>query len=233
MKSWKKVTPFVILTLVTQGGYLAEAKPKPQVDGTATYSVIHAIPAGFGADVVDVYANNSLIIDNATPGAVKSFKVAKGNVKVKIYANGVTPSDTATPLLSTDDIYLGSGTDFSFVAHLTAEEKAKLSFFKNMVTDAGKKRSWLTFRHVAAAPAVQFRVNGDRTFIPISNSMERKKSYITKMYSVSATLIDSTTVLVGPVPLTLQGDTNTVLYLWGAKSKGNLTFLKQEGPTKR
>ncbi|MEY3382432.1 MAG: hypothetical protein RLZZ17_170, partial [Actinomycetota bacterium] len=115
MKSWKKVTPFVILTLVTQGGYLAEAKPKPQVDGTATYSVIHAIPAGFGADVVDIYANNSLIIDNATPGAVKSFKVAKGNVKVKIYANGVTPSDTATPLLATDDIYLGSGTDFSFV----------------------------------------------------------------------------------------------------------------------
>lgn len=223
----------MILALITQGGYFAQAKPKEKNDGTATYSVIHAIPSGFGADIVDVYANNTLVIDNATPGASKTFKVTKGNVGIKIYANGVTPSDTATPLLTTDPIYLGTGSDFSFVAHLTADEKAKLSIFKNMVTEAGKKRSWLTFRHVAAAPAVQFRVNGDRTFIPISNSMERKKSYITKLYSVSATLADSTTVLVAPVPVTLQSETNTVIYLWGAKSKGNLTFLKQEGTTKR
>lgn len=222
-----------MVSLLAQSGYLAQAKSKPKderKDELGTYSIIHAIPSGFGADIVDIYANGALVIDNATPGSIRNFTVVKGRVNVKIYANGVVPSETATPLLASNEISIGKQSDFSFVAHLTSDEKPKLSVFKNMVTSAGKKRSWLTLRHIAAAPVVQFRVNGDRTFIPVENGMERKKSYLTKIYSVSATVPESTTVLVGPTPVTLARETNTVVYLWGAKSKGNLSFIKQETP---
>ncbi len=42
----------------------------------ATVSVLHAIPAGLGADVVDVYAGRALLIDDLTPGTLKTVKLA-------------------------------------------------------------------------------------------------------------------------------------------------------------
>jgi hypothetical protein len=44
----------------------------------ATFSVLHAIPAGLGADVIDVYAGRALIIDDLTPGALKTVKLPGG-----------------------------------------------------------------------------------------------------------------------------------------------------------
>lgn len=37
-------------------------------EAMATVSVLHAIPAGKGADVVDVYAGSAMLIDNFAPG---------------------------------------------------------------------------------------------------------------------------------------------------------------------
>lgn len=51
----KGVVLFTVLTISITSLSFAEARPKAKADGLANYSVIHAIPAGFGADVVDVY----------------------------------------------------------------------------------------------------------------------------------------------------------------------------------
>lgn len=231
MQSWKRIVVPLVALLTLQGAFFAEAKSKAPLEGT--YTIIHAIPSGFGADIVDVYANNVLLVDNATPGSIRTVSIPKGFLEVDFYANGIIPSETSTPLLSSERMYLGSGADFSYVAHLTADEKPKLTTFRNMVTAAGSKRSWMTFRHIAAAPSTQFRIDNRLSFLPIGNGDQRKRSYLIKTYAVSATLPDSTTVVVAPVSFALSRDTNTVVYLWGAKSKGNLAFLKQETRTKR
>lgn len=229
----KRLILLSILVIFISGIQGAQARPKAKANELANYTVIHAIPSGFGADVVDVYANGKLIIDNATPGASKSFTVPRGNVLVRIYANGVIPGDTTTALLSAPATYLSSESDYSYVAHLTADEKPALSRFKNMTTEAGSKRSWLTVRHVAGAPAVQLRLNSSPLFAPISNGVERKKSFNLGTYSFDAVTRETSTAVIAPYSITLEKKKNVVLYIWGAKSKGSFAIFKQETMTRK
>lgn len=235
MKTKARVSIVALLgaTMVLQGFTSATARPKPKPNHSVSYSFTHAIPAGFGADIVDVYVNGVLFFDNASPGTSKSVSVSRGPVQLSVYANGVIPGSTTTPVLSASPLYLGSGSNISFVAHLTATEKPQLTLFRNMTTEAGSKRTWLTVRHVAAAPSVTLKMNNVSTFMPLSNSMERKRSLSFGAYSVAAEYTETTTVTLGPTSVNLVKGTNTVLYIWGAKSKSNLAFLKQDIPTRK
>lgn len=229
----RKIVLVALIAALITGINGAQAKPKAKADPSASYTIVHAIPIGYGADVVDVYTNDKLVIDNATPGAIATFTVPRGNVTVKIYANGVKPTDTATALLSAGPVYLSKGSDYSFVAHLSSDEKAKATLFKNMTTEAGSKRSWLTVRHVAAAAPVQLRINGMAKFVPLANSMERKASLNFGSYTIDALASESTTVVVGPATVPIAKNKNVVLYVWGAKSKGSIAVLKQEIATRK
>jgi hypothetical protein len=229
----KRVAVVLSLAALIQGANSAYAKPKAKASTSVSYSILHAIPVGFGADIVDIYANGALVFDNATPGSIKSITTARGNLNLAIYANGVIPGPTTSAVLTATPIYLGNGSQISFVAHLSEDERPKLSTFRNMVTEAGAKRSWLTIRHIAAAPAVSARVNGSAISVPLTNSMERKRSLSFGTYSVDAVLPDTATVVVGPANVTVQKGVNTVLYVWGAKSKNNLAVFKQEITAKK
>jgi len=235
MKTQLRVSIAMLLgtSMLISGITSATARPKPKPDQSVSYSFTHAIPAGFGADVVDVYVNGSLFFDNATPGSSKRATVSRGSVELSVYGNGVVPGPTTTPVLTAASIYLGSGANISYVAHLTGAEKPQLSVFRNMSSEAGSKRSWLTVRHVAAAPAVNLKINSANTFIPLANGMERKRSLTFGTYSVSATYTETATVTLGPTSVNLMKGMNTVLYIWGAKSKTNLAFLKEEIPTRK
>ena len=134
-----------LLTASATGPLYADSKPKKKIDQSTFFTVIHAIPATFGADKVDVYANNKLIIDNAVPGASKSFTVEAGTQQISIYADGVLPTSDTASLLSYRAIYLPKYTNVTFIAHLDAANKPVLSLFKNMNTEPGSKRSWLQF----------------------------------------------------------------------------------------
>lgn len=214
--------------MLLQGFTSATAREKPKPNLNASYSFTHAIPAGFGADIVDVYVNGALFFDNATPGASKGVSTPRGAIQLSVYANGVVPGPTTSPVLTAAPLYLGSSSNISFVAHLTATEKPQLQIFRNMTTEAGSKRSWLTVRHVAAAPAVQLKINNVSSFVPIANSLERKRSFALGTYSVAAEYTETTTVTLGPTSINLVKGSNTILYIWGAKSKSNLAFLRQD-----
>lgn len=230
MKFSRKFTYLAILLTLIAGAEFASAKPKPKPKPAleSRYSVVHAIPAGYGADVVDVYADATLIIDNATPGTIQTFTTTHSNVTIRIYPNGVVPSSTSTPLLASSALVLPRGNKLSFVAHLNEAEQARLSTFKDVVTRAGSKRSWLTVRHVAAAPEVQFRINGTPVFIPITNTLQRKRSLPFGLYTLGFSFPESPTAVVAATPVEMKVNQNEVLYLWGARSKSNLGFLKQE-----
>ena len=234
MKFHKKVTYLAILLTLIAGVEIsqAKAKGKPRSDFNTTYTIVHAIPSGFGADIVDVYANDKLIIDNATPGSIKSFTIPREQIQIDFYKNGETPTATSVPLLSSHPLYLSYGINLSYVAHLSADGKPQLNLYKDTYTEAGSKRSWLTIRHVAASEAAQFRINQVPTFIPFENPNQRKRSLSFGTYSIDALSPDSTTVIAGPTSVNLSRGTNVVLYLWGAKSKSNLAFLKQEVPVR-
>ena len=201
---------------------------KDKSDDKAVFTFIHAIPATFGADKVDVYSNGVLIFDNATPGSSKSFSVTAGAQQISVYADGVTPSSETATVLSYRSMYLPKHSNVSFVAHLDAANKPKLSLFKNMNTEPGSKRSWLTVRHVAGAPTVDVRANSKLLFRALSNSDERKISLRFGTYPVDVVLAGTTTVAIPTVNLVIKDNINYVVYAWGSASKGNLQFLVQE-----
>lgn len=234
MRISRKFVYLTMLLALIAGAEFASAKPKPKPLPTDEfiYTVIHAIPSGYGADVVDIYADSTMIIDNATPGTIKSFSTTHNNVTIRVYANGVVPSGTTSPILSSSALMLSRGTTLSFVAYLNESEAPRLSTYKDVVTRAGSKRSWVTVRHVAAAPAVQFRVNGTATFIPMTNTMERKRSLPFGLYTLSATYPETSTTVTAATSFEMKPKTNEIIYLWGAKSKSNLALLKQEIMTK-
>lgn len=230
MKFKKKITYVAVLLTLIAGVEIsqAKAKAKPRSDFNSTYTIVHAIPTGFGADVVDVYTNGKLIIDNATPGSIKSFTIPRERVEIEIYKDGETPTATSVPLLASPALYLTYGINHAFVAHLTEDEKPKLTVFKDTISEAGIKRSWITIRHIAGYSATQFRINQTPTFIPISNQSQRKRTLLVGNYSIDALVPDSTTVVAAPTTFSLVRGKNLVIYFWGAKSKSNLGFLKQE-----
>jgi hypothetical protein len=231
MRVSRKVAYLAILVTLIAGTEFASAKPKQKRVKPAdesTYSVVHAIPLGYGADVVDIYSDSTLIIDNATPGSIKTFTTTHSNITIRIFPNGVVPSSTTLPLLSSSALPLSRGSTLTFVAHLNEAEEARLSTFKDVVTRAGAKRSWMTVRHVAGAPSLQFRLNGTPVFVPLTNTMQRKRSLRFGLYTLGVTYPETSTSVIAATPFEMKARTNEVIYLWGASSKGNLGFLRQE-----
>lgn len=233
---YRRIASVAIVTLLgaflTSNTVNAAPKPKVKFNDSAIVTVIHAIPATFGADKVDVYSNNKLIIDNAVPGSVKSFSLDPGIQQISIYADGVLPTSETASVLSYRPIYLPKGTNVTYVAHLNALEKPALSLFKNMNTEPGKKRSWLTVRHVAGAPAVDVRANSKLLFRSLASGSERKVSLAFGTYSADVVLAGTTTVAIPSANVMIKDNVNTVVYAWGSATKGNLQFLIQEVTTK-
>lgn len=206
----------------------ADSKKKAKSDDNAVFTLIHAIPATFGADKVDIYSNGKLILDNATPGSSKSFSVAPGSQQISIFPDGVTPTTETATILSYRSMYLPKHSNVSFVAHLSAENKPMMSLFKNMNTEPGSKRSWLTVRHVAGAPTVDVRANSKLLFRSLSNTEERKISLRFGTYPVDVVLAGTSTVAIPSANLMIKDNINYIVYAWGSASKSNLQFLVQE-----
>ena len=227
----KKLAITLVLSLLivplSQSSY-ADSKKKFKVEENAVFTIIHAIPATFGADKVDVYSNGQLILDNATPGSSKTFSFAPGSQQIAIFPDGVTPTSGTVALLSYPATYLSKNSNVSFVAHLSAENKPKISLFKNMTTEPGSKRSWLTVRHIAGAPTVDVRANSKLLFRSLSNAEERKTSLRFGSYPVDAVLTQTSTVVIPSINFAIKDNINYVVYAWGSASKSNLQFLVQE-----
>jgi hypothetical protein len=125
-------------------------------------------------------------------------------------------------------IYLPKYTNVTFIAHLDAANKPVLSLFKNMNTEPGSKRSWLTVRHVAGAPAVDIRANSKVLFSYLSNGKERKTSLRYGTYPVDVVLAGTSTVAIPSANIAVKSGVNTIVYAWGSASKSNLQYFVQE-----
>lgn len=222
------VTISIVSSLLFASPSLAKNEKRESIP--AQYSIVHAILSGFGADLVDVYVNSRLAIDNAAPGNVRTFTAARGTYLVELFSNGIVPGPGATPLLSASNLNLGRNSNFSIVAHLNESEKPVITIFNNMITGGGVKRSWLTVRHVAAAPAVQVQINSEDVFSSLGNAVERKRTFSPRTYQIQALQSDTRVPLSQVISVSMSKNRNTVVYIWGAKSKGNLLVLEDDIP---
>lgn len=199
----------------------------------ATVSVLHAIPAGLGADVVDVYAGRELIIDDLTPGTLKTVKLAGGTYELTVLQDGRTPG-AATPLLRAARTKVPSGANVTVTANLDAAGRPALNAFTNDTSTVGRGMGRLTVRHVAFAPAVDVRNAGRILFATLRNSRQADAGLNAGRFAPYATIAGTRDVVLRPTPITITNKpgtsdmgTNTIVYLWGSAVDGSLRTAVQ------
>jgi hypothetical protein len=192
----------------------------------ATVSVLHGIPSGAGADVVDVYAGNDLIIDNFTPGTLTTLQVPAGTYDLGVYADGDSPS-SGSAVLSANGVAVPAGANATVAAHLDADGAPRLSVFVNDISEVAAGEARIVVRHLAAAPAVDVRANGDVVFPGLSNPNEVQADIAAGTIEADVVLAGTSTVAIGPATLNLAEGTSTIVYAWGSAEGGSLALATQ------
>ena len=91
--------------------------------------------------------------------------------------------------------------------------------------DAGEGR--LTVRHVAAAPGVDVRANGEVAFSDLANPNEAKADLPAGEISADVVLAGTDTVAIGPADVEVAEGVNTIVYAWGSAEDSNLALAVQ------
>ncbi|MEY2989774.1 MAG: hypothetical protein RLZZ163_690 [Actinomycetota bacterium] len=219
-------TAALVLPLGVAGLAAAPAMADNHGDMDATVSVLHAIPAGAGADVVDVYAGDAMLIDNFTPGSLETLTVPEGTYDLAVYADGEGP-DGGTAVLEAAGVEVPGGANATVTANLDAEGNAALNVYVNDISAVAAGEARLTVRHIAAAPAVDVRADGAVIIENLVNPDEAIVAVPAGTYSADVVLAGTDTVALGPADLTLDEGTNTIVYAWGSAEAGNLALATQ------
>jgi len=219
---------------LTRAGIAAAAVALPlglaampaQAADMATVSVLHAIPEGAGADVVDVFANGQLLIDNFTPGTLETVEVPAGDYDLAVFGDGQTPDD-ADPVLAAEGVTVPGGINATVTANLDADGNPALNVFVNDVSSLAAGESRLIVRHIAAAPAVDVLADGNVLFSDLTNPNEAMAVVPAGDYEAAVNLMGTDTTVLGPAPVMLEEGTVTIAYAWGSATEENLALATQ------
>ena len=209
-------------------GLVLAATPAGAADD-ATVSVLHGIPEGLGADVVDVYANGNLLIDDFTPGSLETATVPAGSYDLGVYADGTTPEDS-DPVLSADGVEVPAGINATVTANLDAEGNPALNVFVNDTATIAAGEARLTVRHVAAAPAVDILADGAVLFSNLTNPNQDLATVPAGSYEAAVNLAGTDTTAIGPADVSLEAGANTIVYAWGSAADETLALAVQVIP---
>ena len=198
----------------------------------ATVSVLHAIPAGLGADVVDIYAGDALLIDDFTPGSLQTVRVPAGTYDLGVYADGQGPGN-GTAVLSADGVRVTAGMNATVTANLNRAGAPALNVFVNDTKKLSKGQGRLTVRHIAAAPAVDIRANGNVLFKNLRNPNQKMADVPRGTYKADVVLKGTKRVVLGPADVRVRANNNTIVYAWGSAADGTLQLAVQNVPTRK
>ncbi|AOT62181.1 MULTISPECIES: DUF4397 domain-containing protein [Streptomyces] len=200
----------------------AAAVPAAESEDTAKVSVFHGVPGL----TVDVYANGDELLSDFKPGTVTEPKsLAAGTYDIQIFAAGEGPGDGTAAI--SKKVEVPAGANATVAAHLSAEGKPMLTTFVNDVSKIEAGKAELTVRHVAAAPAVDVRANGQPVFEDLVNPKEDTATVDPGTVSADVVLAGTDTVAIGPADLNLKEGTETVVYAWGSAADKNLALATQ------
>jgi hypothetical protein len=188
----------------------------------ATVSVLHGVPGL----TVDVFANGDELIPDFEPGTLTDpLALPAGTYDIAIFADGEGPG--GTPAIEAPGVEVPAGANATIVAHLTESGDPTATVFVNDTAQLDPGLARVVVRHVAAAPAVDVRVNGTPTFEGLTNPNEASADVAAGTVSADVVLAGTETVAIGPADLDLAEGTSTLVYAWGSAEDENLALAVQ------
>lgn len=193
-----------------------------QGDGDrAAMSVFHGVP-GLTADI---YANGKELLSDAKPGMLTAPRsLDAGTYDITVFKAGADPD--SKPLIE-KKVDVSAGSNATVVAHLSAEGSPRLDAYTNDVSRVPADRSRLTVRHVAAAPAVNVRVDGKTVIKGLENPREAKAEVPAGTATADVVRAGTSDVVIGPADLNLKEGTSNIVYAWGSADDKNLALKVQ------
>lgn len=193
---------------------------------TATVTVFHGIPD----TPVDVYADGKKLLTDFQPGTLTDpLQLPAGSHDIEVFAAGTSPS-SGDPVVE-KQVNVAGGANATVVANLTEGGQPALNAYVNDVSSVPSGKSRLTVRHVAAAPAVDVRADGQALLKGLKNPGEASAKVPAGTVNADVTLAGTDKVAIGPAKLDLADGASTVVYAWGSAKDGNLALKTQTIPT--
>lgn len=189
--------------------------------GTATVTVIHAVPAADGFPA-DVYLNGDLIIDGFVfEAASELFTVPAGPAELEIFAEGADPA-TESPAVS-DQVTIEAGRDYSIVAQIVGEAPVLTVFINDTsVVDAGQAR--LTVRQTSGVPDLDVALDGEDLFSGLKQATDATADVAAGSHDVSFLAVDET---LAERSVTFSEGGLLVLYAVGSPTDDSFNLLVQ------
>ena len=212
----------MIVLALTMPLALAVASGTASAQDEATVSVLHGVPGL----TVDVFANGEELIPGFEPGTLTDpLTLPAGSYDIEIFAEGEGPD--GDPAIEAAGVEVPGGANATIVAHLSEGGDPTATVFVNDVSELAAGNARVTARHVAAAPAVDVRVNETPTFEGLTNPNEATADVAAGTISADVVLAGSEDVVLGPADLNLAEGTSTIVYAWGSAEDENLDLAVQ------
>lgn len=201
----------LLLTLLAFGGTAGAV-----TTGQGQLNVLHGIPD----TPVDVYANGSAVATGFEFEDLQQFDLPAGQYDIEIRPAGAPASD---PALLAATIQLPPGGNVTAVAHLDEGGTPTVSAYLNDTSPIADGQARVEVGHTAAAPAVDVRAGGNVLISNLSNNDRGSVDVPAGTYPVDLVPTGTTTVVFGPVNLTVEAGTAYQVHAIGDINAGNFT----------
>jgi hypothetical protein len=186
---------------------------------TGKVRVVHALRGV----VADVYLDGQLVLQTFEPERTTDpLDLPAGAHQVDVRLAG-TPA-TSTPAVS-GTLNVVGGTSVSAVVHLSAAATPTMSVFPDEADTVGAGQTRVVVRHVAAAPAIDVRLNQEAVAANLVNTSEAATDVAAATYELSVTMAGSPEVLAPPQNVPLAEGTENTMYLIGDQATSTLAWI--------
>jgi hypothetical protein len=173
--------------------------------------------------VADVYLDGSLVLETFQPERnTEPLRVPAGDHEVEVRSAGAATTDA--PLL-TGTLQVTAGEVISAVVHLDADGDPALTQYTDDDTAIPAGRTRVVVRHVAAAPPIDVRLDGDALTEDLANAEEGAKEVPAGSHEVSVTQTGTSTEITPAQDVPFAEGTATAMYLIGDQEAGTLGWL--------